>query len=77
MPRFTSEELQELELENIHPDSLGIKSIYLPLRDIGVSHKDALRKTIDDVSTIESDSIPEEILKELRRSILTVPGRII
>ena len=72
---FTPDELRELELENIHPDSLGINSIYKPLRGQGVSHRDALRKTIDDINAIESDSIPEEMLRELKRAMLTVPGQ--
>lgn len=71
---LSQEELEDFERNNIHPDSVASKEHYKKYRGRGMTHKEALKKTIDDIDSLTSNSMEPETLRKLKRALLTQPG---
>jgi hypothetical protein len=71
---LSNAELEDFERNQIHPDSLASKVIYENYRQLGLSHNDSLRKTINDVESLTSNSIDDEQLRIMKRAFFTQPG---
>lgn len=74
MTKPTKQELEDLDINGVNPDSIARKELYDSLRESGMSHKEAARKTIDDINSIKSDSMLPEELRAIKKALLKVPG---
>lgn len=77
MSKLSPEELEDFIRNEIDPESNARRLIYDELRKKGLSHKDALIKTIDDINSIKSESIPKDQLEIIKNALLKGPGKFV
>lgn len=71
------DEIEDIVRNEVDPESLAKKTLYDEFRRQGLSHKEALIKTIDSVGKMKSPDLSNEEMERLRTAILKVPGRFV
>lgn len=73
---LSKDELKDFIRNEMDTEGLARRYVYDRLRNQGISHKEALARTIESINELHSPRMDEEQLRILKQAIFKAPGAI-